>query len=145
MILGDKRIRESNIIKPFKEENLQAASYDLTADDYETQYHDNILKPYERALISTKEYVKMPANVAAFCKTRSSFARKGLVVGDFGGWIDPGYEGNITLLCINYGSDDINMNEIETFAQIVFVEVDGVSQIYNGHYQKSEGLTESVL
>lgn len=144
-VLGDLRIRESNLIEPFCEENLQKSSYDLTLDEYETQYHDNILKPYETALVSTKEKVKLPHNIAGLCKSRSSYARLGLVTGDIGGWIDAGYHGNITLRVVNHGTEDINMDEIDRFAQIVFFDVDGASGGYDGHYQDSEGLTESVL
>lgn len=144
MVLGDSLIRKLNLITPFNEENLQHASYDLTAGEI-TQNIDDLLLPYETVLISTKERVELPNNVAAFIKTRSSLARMGLIVGDVGGWIDPGYHGNITILVANIGKKEINIEELGRIAQIVFLEVEGSTGGYEGNYQDSEGIVKSIF
>lgn len=143
MVLGSKLIRELELVKPFKEENLQPASYDLSIGEIKKQI-DGILLPNESVLISTKERVELPNNVAAFIKSRSSLARVG-VSSDFGGWIDPGYRGNITLYVKNLSNRPMKISEVDRFTQIIFLEVKGVEEGYNGNYQDSNGIAESVL
>lgn len=139
MILSDKTIRDLKIITPFREENLQPASYDLTLNELSKQ----IVEPGESVLLVTKERVSMPANVAAMVKSKSSFARD-FVYTDFGGWIDPGYIGNITVALTNAGKEAIDLREKDTFCQLVFWNLDEVPEkLYDGHYQNSDGLRKA--
>ena len=143
MVLGDSLIKELNMIEPYNDENLQAASYDLSVGSFDRNI-DGWLMPKESMLVSTKEYFRLPKNIAAFVKTRSSLARMGVTV-DVGGWVDPGFRGNLTLLISNLGRDPVDLSKIDRFAQIIFLEVAGVSEAYNGNYQDSNGLKRSVL
>lgn len=149
MVLSEETIlrlvKEDNMIENFNRDHLQTASYDLTVDMIEDKYKDTILKAGEFRLISTKEIVNMPNDVAAFCKTKSSMARLGIVAGDVGCWIDPGFSGNITIAVFNLGRKDIDLSKIDSMAQIIFLEVDDYTDGYNGHYQNSNGLTESIF
>lgn len=144
MVLGDTLIKKLGLVVPFNEENLQSASYDITIEETIGNI-DWELKPGESILISTKEYVSLPNNVAAFVKTRSSLARLGISVGEVGGWVDPGYNGNLTLFMNNNGKKSIDLRELDRVGQLVFLEVTGVSQGYDGNYQNSKGITRSVL
>lgn len=149
MVLSDKSIKDLvdkvNLIENYNELNLQPASYDLTVGTIEDKFEDTILKPGESRLISTKEWFNMPTDICAFTKTRSSFARKGIETGDFAGWIDPGFHGNITLRIFNFGDRDFDLSKIETFAQIIFLKTDRETDSYNGNYQQSSGIVKSVL
>ncbi len=55
-----------------------------------------ILHPNRFVLVSTKEYMKLSNKVAARAEGKSSLARMGLLV-HTAGFIDPGFEGTITL------------------------------------------------
>lgn len=139
MVLNKEEIQEliktKNLIKDYKPENVQPASYDLTND-----YYSLVLKPGEFKLITTDEWINMPNDVGAFLKTKSSLARIGVVAGDIGGWIDPGYHGNITIAVYNLSDSTVTIGENTT--QIVFLstkETEG----YNGHYQN--GKVESIF
>lgn len=147
MILGDKKIlkliEENKLIENFEKDNLQPASYDLRIDHVDDRFNDWILKSGECRLISTKEKVNMPNNVGAICKTKSSLARLGVIAGDVGGWIDPGFKGEITIALFNFGRKDIDLEEIKSTTQLIFFEVTDIENAYDGHYQNSNGLVES--
>lgn len=148
MILSDSTIYEyarKGMIEPFNCEQLQPASYDLTVGEIQERYGDRTLKPGECCLVATKEIINLPNNVAAFCKTKSSLARIGIISGDIGGWIDPGYKGNITLFVINLSDKEVRINDFKSLGQIIFVKCDDSTSGYDGHYQDSEGLIESYL
>lgn len=56
-----------------------------------------ILHPGEFALGSTWEYVKLDASIAARLEGKSSLGRLGILTHSTAGFIDPGFEGHITL------------------------------------------------
>ena len=144
MVLGNKAIKELNLIKPFVDENCSPASYDLRVGEISGNLDDK-LDPGECILIATKERVELPDNIAAMVKTRSSLARLGVNGGDIGGWVDPGFKGNLTLFVKNLGKRPIELDTLDRFAQIVFFEVKDSTTSYDGNYQDSNGVVESVL
>lgn len=143
MVLSNKSIKDLKLVNPFMEVNCQPASYDLTIEKISGNI-DEFLKPNESVLVSTREFIRLPDNVAAFVKTRSSLARLGIST-DFAGWVDPGFHGNLTLLMKNLGNKDVDLSKIDRFAQVIFLEVEQPTISYDGHYQNSEGIVESVL
>jgi dCTP deaminase len=56
-----------------------------------------ILHPHEFALGSTFEHVKLPSNIVARFEGKSSLGRVGLATHITAGFIDPGFNGNITV------------------------------------------------
>src|SRR5690606_2232440 len=56
-----------------------------------------ILHPGEFVLASTLELVALPDDVAARLEGKSSLGRLGLLVHSTAGFIDPGFEGHVTL------------------------------------------------
>ncbi len=142
MILSDKTIKklveEQGLITPFDEENLSSNSYDLTLAEDQENFE---LMPGESTLVVTRETVNLPANVVAKTVSKSSFARCGVSVGDIGGWVDAGYNGQLTLLAVNLGDSAFNLRRINQICQIVFLEADSEAEkTYDGHYQNSVGL-----
>lgn len=148
MILGSQDIRDlidNGLMENYDINNIQPASYDLRNESIDTKFNDWIIKPGKHRTVSTQEWVNMPVNVAGFLKTKSSMARIGVCAGDIGGWIDPGFKGNITISVFNFGRDEIDLRDIISTTQIVFIDVSGDVLMYNGHYQNSNGLVESIL
>lgn len=140
MVKGNSFIESGKIIEPFNKDQLQPASYDLSVGEIKGS---KVLRPGESVLISTKEKVDIPHNVAGICVQRSSFMRLGLITNV--GWIDPGFQGNITLRLFNLGEESVDLRKIDTFAQLILLDVRGAITTYNGHYQNSEGIVESAL
>lgn len=170
MFLSDKDIIE-NIenkeiqIEPFEKENIQSASIDLRLGKgflifdqhngpstikltekavYEKKEGDKIIIPSgEFILASTLEHIKIPRNIIAMVQGRSSIGRKGLFVQN-AGWIDPGFEGNITLELFNPNNLPIEIKAGQRICQIVFAYLKTPSENpYNGKYQGQIGTTGS--
>ncbi|OUJ19317.1 Deoxycytidine deaminase Dcd [Methanonatronarchaeum thermophilum] len=136
-ILSESKIREkieenALLIEPFSDGCLQPASYDLRVDQ------DYVLRGH--CLVSSLETVGLPMDVAGLVRMRSTFGREGVFLS--GGYIDPGYKGDITLCLFNAG-DSVEIGEGERIAQIVFFDVVGETGGYSGSYQNSCGVTKS--
>jgi dCTP deaminase len=97
---------------------------------------------------STIEYVRMPANLLARVEGKSTLARKFLVIHHTGGFIDPGFKGQITLeLCLN-GKAPVVLKAGMKIAQLAVAECYMCAWPY-GHerrkskYQNQEGPTSA--
>ncbi|PTD94159.1 dCTP deaminase [archaeon SCG-AAA382B04] len=120
-------------IEPFSRESLQPASYDLrAAQKTEIKNH---------TLLHTKENVEFSKNIAGIVRMRSSLAREGIFFS--GGYIDPGYKGNITLSLANLSEEPVTLEEGEGVANLVFFRVEGETSGYSGKYQGSIGKVDS--
>lgn len=79
-----------------------------------------VLHPGEFALGSTIERVRIPADLVARVEGRSSFGRLAVVVHATAGFIDPGFEGQITLELANLGRCAVLLYPGTRISQIVF-------------------------
>ncbi|HWQ67409.1 MAG TPA: dCTP deaminase [Methanospirillum sp.] len=120
------------IIEPYAEQCQQPASYDLRADS------NGILLKGMMTLVASKEWVELPADLAATLRCRSSYARRGVLIS--GGFVDPGFRGHLTLCLLNMGPDDIMIQEGERIVQMIIHEVTSGDETYSGRYQDSIGV-----
>ncbi|AGM12003.1 trimeric dUTPase [Haloarcula californiae tailed virus 1] len=98
-----------------------------------------MLGPDDFVLGHTKEVVSIPDNVVGVVHGRSSWARVG-VNPHLGGYIDPGYEGQITLELSNLTQTPIKLREGDRFCQIALHELpEKASDPYTGKYQGDRG------
>ncbi len=126
------RIKSGNIIlEPYSEESQQPASYDLRAGE------DYLLKKGEVTLVHSMEKIGLPGDVAATLMCRSSFGRRGILIG--GGYVDPGFRGNLTLCLVNMGPEDYLLKKGERCVQAIMHEVTDGKTLYSGRYQDSVG------
>ncbi len=171
MILSDRKIKSllktgELSIEPITEEQIQPASVDIRLDntfaildithgqvieldkkyDYKNIQADKyLLLPGQFILGSTVEYFKLPANLTAFVEGRSSYGRLGLFIQN-AGWVDPGFEGNITLELFNASNRAIELTAGKRLGQLVFAEMDSAAENpYNGKYQGQRGATGSLM
>ena len=79
-----------------------------------------ILHPGEFALGCTLESVKVPDDLVARVEGRSTFGRLAIVVHATAGFIDPGFEGQITLELSNLGRCAVMLYPGTRISQIVF-------------------------
>jgi dCTP deaminase len=132
--LGDNSSQGNLVIRPYSDECQQPASYDLRADD-------NVILPKGTCtLISTMEWVEIPQNLAATLRCRSSYGRRGVLLG--AGFVDPGFRGQLTLCLTNMGGSDLEIRRNERVVQMIFHEVRRGTQLYEGRYQDSLGVVE---
>lgn len=123
------------VIRPYGEECQQPASYDLRSAEEVT------LSRGRCTLIHSLEWVELPADIAATLRCRSSFGRRGILIG--GGFVDPGFRGNLTLSLVNMGDEDLVLKEGERVVQMIMHHVSDGNRLYGGRYQDSRGVVMS--
>jgi len=110
---------------------------------YETKQF-NTLRPKEFAIGTTLEYIKLPPGIGATVQGRSSVGRQGLFV-ENAGWIDPGFEGQITLEFFNATKNPWELKEGMRVCQIMFETLTSCATPYNGKYQGQKGATPGKM
>jgi len=171
MIVSDETLRrmiaeKSIVVEPIEPYQVQPASIDLrlgrsflkidenTLDalslDSELPYvsiekEEIVIPPHSFLLATTVEFIKLPTNVTAFVEGRSSIGRIGLFIQN-AGWVDPGFEGNITLELFNANRLPIRLTSGRRICQIVFAFMDRhTRRPYAGKYQGQRGTVGSRI
>ena len=104
-----------------------------------------IIPPHSFLLATTVEFIRIPANVTAFVEGRSSIGRMGLFIQN-AGWVDPGFEGNITLELFNANRLPLRLASGRRICQIVFAFMDKATRTpYAGKYQGQRGTVGSRI
>ncbi|WP_448583342.1 dCTP deaminase [Thermocrinis sp.] len=171
MILSDRSIKElikkgELSIEPFEEKNIQSSSIDLRLGDdvvfYLADFIDVkeksipvqrvripeeglVIEPKSFLLATTLEYIKLPDDITAFVEGRSSLGRLGLFI-ENAGWVDAGFEGQITLELYNANSCPIRLYKGMRVCQIVLAKLDKPAEKpYRGKYFGQRGATASKI
>lgn len=175
MILSDREILYGvrDIVYPFDTDRIQPASYEVslsnkfrtTIDEpagfidplepgqytelYEISRGESFwLKPRCFVLGSTEEVVNIPNGLVAEVRGKSSLGRMGLQIHATAGWIDPGYNGTITLEFFNCNSRTILLHPGMIIAQLAFYQLtspavrpygsEGLGSKYQGSSETTE-------
>lgn len=124
-------------------------SDDESAIEWEAVNSPLHLDPGEFVLASTLETVTIPKDLVAHVLGRSSLGRLGISVHQTAGYIDPGFEGQITLELSNHGPSPVELCEGDRICQIVFEELSSSAMKPYGHddsqYQGQRGPTPSRM
>ena len=171
MILSDGELKEmmkNGVLSvcPCTKEQIQPASIDITLGNtysvvedmangiifpkkdigYKTITTDKyVLLPNQFVLATTREYVSLPNNLTAFVEGRSSWGRLGLFIQN-AGWVDPGFEGEITLELFNANKCAIELSEGMRIGQLVFAKMErDAENPYMGKYQGQRTATGSKV
>ncbi len=149
MLLSDRNIKSrlghSIDIEPFDPDRLQPASYDVALSNEgwlmtpgnliipseparfglgDSFVFDNtILNPGDFMLGSTQERITINREIAAKIEGKSSLGRLGLEVHATAGYIDPGFEGHLTLELTNVGIRPILLTAGMLIGQISFMQL----------------------
>ena len=105
--------------------------------------------PGEFVLGHTLERVKLPANLAASVDGRSSIGRLGVTIHITAGYIDPGFEGQITLEIFNASPNTVRIPIGMRVCQlVVYLMTDAAADPYGSaargsKYQHQEGATRA--
>jgi dCTP deaminase len=104
-----------------------------------------ILHPGEFVLGSTVERVGLPDDLVARLEGKSSLGRLGLLIHSTAGYIDPGFEGTITLELSNVARLPISIYTGMAIGQISFLQMTTpVDRPYQGKYKGQRGPTASA-
>jgi dCTP deaminase len=162
-------------IEPYDESLLQPSSVDVRADRYFRVFHNNrypyidvrveqedltelvevddgtpfVLHPGEFVLGSTLERIRLPDNLVARLEGKSSLGRLGLLIHSTAGFIDPGWDGHVTLELSNVANLPVTIYPGMKIGQISFVQLSEPAQTPYGtgeigsKYQGQRGPTPS--
>ena len=171
MILSDISIKnllatKELSIEPIDESCIQPASIDLrlgdefviithwntgvldfnSAPNYQSIKSKEFVVPsHSFVLASTMETLKLPHNLTAFVEGRSSVGRMGLFIQN-AGWVDPGFEGQLTLELYNANTLPIRLCSGRRICQIVFCKMDQKTKTpYSGKYQGQKGVVGTKI
>jgi dCTP deaminase len=144
-LLDEQRI----IIEPYDESLLQPSSVDVRVDRFFRVFHNAryafvdvkepqedltelveidderpfILHPGEFVLGSTLERIVLPDDLVARLDGKSSLGRLGLLIHSTAGFIDPGWDGHVTLELSNVANLPITIYHGMKIGQISFVQM----------------------
>jgi dCTP deaminase len=139
------------VLDPFDPELIQPSSVDMRADRKFRVFHNArypyidvrqpmddltelvevaddepfILHPGEFVLGQTLERVRLPEDVVARLEGKSSLGRLGLLIHSTAGFVDAGFEGNLTLELSNVANLPITIYYGMPIGQISFMRMDG--------------------
>ena len=155
-------------IDPFDESLIQPSSVDVRVDRLFRVFHNNrypfidvreeqedltelveveddspfVLHPGEFVLGSTLERVTLPDDLVARLEGKSSLGRLGLLIHSTAGFIDPGWDGHVTLELANVANLPITVYPEMKIGQLSFVQLtepaehpygsDGLGSKYQG-------------
>jgi dCTP deaminase len=179
MILSDRTIREQIdagriVIDPFDPACVQPSSVDLHVDAEFRVFRNNrypfidvkqeqdltelvevkpdepfILHPGEFVLGSTLERVSIPDDLVARLEGKSSLGRLGLLIHSTAGYVDPGWDGFLTLELSNVANLPITLYPGMKIGQISFFQLTTAAETPYGSagnkYQNQMGPTASRI
>lgn len=119
-------------IDPFDEVDLESYMEEITISEKQPF----IIHPGEFTLATTYETVKLPSDIVARVEGRSSIGRLGITMHVTAGYIDPGFEGKITLEISNIGKMPVALYPGQRVCQIVFETMTSPSVEPYGHHTR---------
>ena len=163
------------VIDPWEPARVQPASVDLLLGDSFRVFHNHrvtaidlsdppknlteevvvgddvpfAIHPGEFVLGRTLERVELPDDIVARIEGKSSIGRLGLIVHATAGFVDPGFNGSLTLEITNLTRIPIKLCAGLLIAQLSFMTLDAPAEVPYGsealgsHYQGQLAATES--
>lgn len=106
-------------------------------DSYEMKAHEPfILHPQHFVLATTKEYLIVPDDLVVMVEGKSTLARMGILV-HTAGYVDPGFEGTLTLEISNQGNLAVALYPEMYICQITVHEMTSKAQVPYNKRKKS--------
>jgi dCTP deaminase len=139
MILPAQAIRKIRPVEPFCERSeFGGLTYGLGPAGYDVRIAQGFVIPANGFhLASTIERFTMPADVLAYVKDKSTWARRGVVLQST--VIEPGWNGFLTLEITNHSDEPVQIEPGMPIAQIVFHRLECATEApYDGRYQNQE-------
>ncbi len=126
------RIIRKPCIDPMDQSDLESYMESFFLDEGEPF----IIHPGEFALATTYETIKLPHDLVARVEGRSSMGRLGVTMHVTAGYIDPGFQGKITLEISNIGKMPVALYTGQRVCQIVFETMTSPSERPYGHPER---------
>ena len=96
--------------------SVEATGYDIRVKG------DHVIKAGQTLLMPTQTSVSVPENVICIALPRSGICKRGLIMTNSIGLIDPDYLGIIHFSYTNVSGTDVKIHDTERLGQLVFIE-----------------------
>ncbi len=130
----DLRLGDTYRVYNYAQHHLIDPSADVDLDEISELVHQDgkpfILHPGAFVLGSTLEYVRIPNSLVGRLEGRSSIGRLGVIVHSTAGFIDCGFQGNITLEISNIGKIPVALRTGMRVCQLTLMETGPVARPY---------------
>jgi deoxycytidine triphosphate deaminase len=147
MMLNSSEIVGLNLITSGYDGNcLRDAGYDLriktlmnkTAEGLVESFTDDIdLTPQGVAAVISEEVLKLPTYICAYASVKTSLCREGVLAINVG-VVDPGWEGPLSSLILNFGKDVYRLKAGDTFLRLTFHRVPDMHQATPPPYSRAD-------
>ena len=124
-LLSGEEIKEQGLVQGSTDDNLfRASTYDLSVGEIIPAGHWSGGKEYTvpsggTVRVVSKESLRMPTNITGHALLKNELCRKGVLAINIG-VIDPGFEGPISSILINFGRGDFIVKQGGPFLRISF-------------------------
>ena len=128
MLNRDEIVAKGVIAEGYDPHSQRDAGYDLRIqtlmgkgekDQIELAAQSYDLAPQGIAAVVSREVVKLPPDVCAYASVKTSLCREGILAINIG-VIDPGWEGPISSLLLNFGKDSYQLRSNQYFLRLTF-------------------------
>jgi deoxycytidine triphosphate deaminase len=128
MLNRDEITARGLINEGFEERCLKDAGYDLQIDTVISQDEKGISKAHKSSVdldpqgivaVISKERVKLPLDVCAYASVKTSLCREGVLAINIG-IVDPGWDGPISSLLLNFGRRVHQLRNGDLFLRLTF-------------------------
>lgn len=153
-VLSDKtikdRIKRNELIPGGDPAGATHCSYEFTAasilqggshEAKEVTESGVVIKPAQLVWIRAREDISMPANTVGLWIQTQKLARQGLLLLNIS-LIEPGYEGPLTAVLVNFGKNKVVIRQDTKIAKIVFLTLDSATDKLVGKWDPKAYDTE---
>ena len=96
-----------------------------------------LLQPGDAVLACTREYIRMPQNLSGQIFTKSTLGRM-FINHMMAGFVDPGFQGRLTLELVNEGPHCVKIPVGARTVQMILSKLDKKAAAYSGRYFGAE-------
>jgi deoxycytidine triphosphate deaminase len=146
MMLNKKEILFHNLIPiGFEEASLREAGYDLriatlmnknVKGEMERCSDDIDLTPQGIAAVTSQEILKLPTYICAYASVKTSLCREGVLAINVG-VVDPGWEGPLSSVLLNFGKDAYRLRSGDSFLRLTFHYINDMHQELPKTFERS--------
>lgn len=126
MHVNPQKMLDTGVVVPCEYTKVQQNGIDLSLKE------ELKLMPGESRNVLLNETIKLPANLCAELKIRSTFSRMGIFLSS--GFWDSGFQGSLGCTLYNFSGREITIPINERVCQVIISEAESASE-YNGQYQ----------
>jgi deoxycytidine triphosphate deaminase len=128
MLNRDQIVEKGLVLGESDALSFRDAGYDLrigvlidNTSDGKSEVHNGefYLKPQGIAAAVSKEIIKLPRDICAHASVKTSLCRKGILAINIG-IIDPGWEGPISSVLLNFGKENCRLRNADIFLRLTF-------------------------